>query len=164
MGQPQLAHEVVERRGGDLGVAGRPRRLEGLEVGAREQGVVVQHLLEVRDEPDRVDRVAVEAAGELVVDAAGRHVVERQLGHPQRLGAARLPVLRSRNQSAHEGGNFGAPPNPPLRSSSWPRSATSASRQQAVGESGPVALGCGRLASASVSCAACPWTSSSRSR
>ncbi len=35
--------------------------------------------------------------------------------------------MRSRNQRAHDGGNFGAPPNPPRRSSNCPRRLTSAS-------------------------------------
>ena len=56
-----------------------------MEVGARQQAVVVEHLLEVGDEPDAVDRVASEAAAELVVDAAGQHRVERL---PTHLGLA----------------------------------------------------------------------------
>ncbi len=47
-----------------------------MRVDAGELGVVVEHLLEVRDEPDRVGRVAVEAAAELVVDPAVGHRIE----------------------------------------------------------------------------------------
>ena len=39
--------------------------------------IVVQHLLEMRDQPLVVRRVAGEAAGEMVVDAALAHPVER---------------------------------------------------------------------------------------
>ncbi len=52
-----------------------------MKVHAGELGVVVEHLLEVRDEPAGIRRVAMEAAAELVVDAAGRHGVERPAGH-----------------------------------------------------------------------------------
>ena len=44
-----------------------------VRIHAREQSVVVQHLLEVRDDPVCVDGVAGEAAAELVVDAAAGH-------------------------------------------------------------------------------------------
>ena len=52
--------------------SGSPRHLQAVQVRAREQRVVVEHLLEVRDDPARVDRVAREAAADLVVDAAAR--------------------------------------------------------------------------------------------
>ena len=52
-----------------------------MQVGAGEQRVVVEHLLEVGDEPGLVDRVAGEAAADLVVDAAVGHRVERHLHH-----------------------------------------------------------------------------------
>ena len=42
-----------------------------------QQRVVVEHLLEVRDEPALVDRVAREAAAEVIVDAALADVGER---------------------------------------------------------------------------------------
>ena len=48
-----------------------------VEVGRDEQGVVVEHLLEVRDEPHGVHAVAVEPAADLVVHPAERHSVER---------------------------------------------------------------------------------------
>ena len=62
---------------------GRARR--GLGVGPQEQRVVVEHLLEVRHAPDRIDAVAGEAAAELVVDAAGGHRLERSDGHRAQL-------------------------------------------------------------------------------
>src|SRR5262245_51329583 len=48
-----------------------PPRLGGR---AQELALVVEHLLEVRDTPVPVDAVAMEAAAELVVDAAERHL------------------------------------------------------------------------------------------
>ena len=68
------------------------RHLPRREVRAREQRVVVEHLLEVRHEPDRVDRVAVEAAAELVVDAAVGHAPQRAQRHRERLLAAAAAV------------------------------------------------------------------------
>jgi hypothetical protein len=47
-----------------------------VQVGSREQRVVVEHLLEVRHGPARVDAVAREAAADLVEDAAPGHRAE----------------------------------------------------------------------------------------
>ena len=49
-----------------------------------QQGVVVQHLLEVRRQPVGIGAVAGEAAAQLVVDAAVRHPVEGDGHHPER--------------------------------------------------------------------------------
>ena len=76
-----LAQRPVERLLADAAVALVPERLPAVQVGAGEQRVVVEHLLEVGDEPGGVDRVAPEAAAELVVDAARQHCVERRLDH-----------------------------------------------------------------------------------
>ena len=43
--------------------------------------VVVQHLFKMRHQPDRIDRVAVKPAAELIVDSAARHFVERVRDH-----------------------------------------------------------------------------------
>ena len=48
-----------------------------MEVDARQQRLVVQHLLEVGHQPLAVDRVAGEPAADVVVHAARRHRVER---------------------------------------------------------------------------------------
>ncbi len=76
---PHLAQRPVERLVADPAVALVAEDLPAVQVGAGEQRVVVEHLLEVGDEPGGVDRVAGEAAAELVVDAAGRHRVESAL-------------------------------------------------------------------------------------
>ena len=78
-----------------------------------EQGVVVQHLLEVRHEPVRVGAVAREAAAELVVDAAVGHGVEGSGDHRERGLVARAAPGSEQELERHGGGNFGAPPNPP---------------------------------------------------
>ena len=70
------------------GVAGD---LERLQIGDGELALVVEHLLEVRDEPALVDRVAMEAAAELIVHAALGHLAQGQQHHVER-----FLVLRAR--------------------------------------------------------------------
>ena len=88
LGQPQLAHHVVERLLDDRAIPRLARDDERVQVGGGEQRVVVEHLLEVRHEPALVDRVAVEAAADEVVHPAGRHPVERLRHHRHRLRRA----------------------------------------------------------------------------
>ncbi len=57
--------------------AGFPSDLPRVQVGARQQDVVVQHLLEVRNSPLAIDGVAVESSADLVVDAAIGHGSQR---------------------------------------------------------------------------------------
>ena len=80
--QPQLAQHVLERLLGDAAVALLAGDHPGVEVDGREERVVVEHLLEVRDEPPPVDGVAVEAAADEVVHASRGHAVE---GLPHRV-------------------------------------------------------------------------------
>jgi hypothetical protein len=80
----QLAQQVVGGAAGDPAVPVGAGELPGVGVHAQELGVVVQHLLEVGHQPAPVGRVAVEAAAELVEDAAGGHPVHGQLGHAER--------------------------------------------------------------------------------
>ena len=61
--------------------------LEREQVHRGELGVVVEHLLEVRDGPGPVGRVAVIAAAQVVADAAAGHPVERHADHLQRVAA-----------------------------------------------------------------------------
>src|SRR5712672_3328194 len=61
----------------------------------RKQGVVVEHLLEMRDEPARVDRVARESAADLIVDSAAGHFAERIHDDLERFaGAGPFPVAK----------------------------------------------------------------------
>jgi hypothetical protein len=71
------AQHVLQRLLGDAPVALLPRHHPRVQVDRREQRVVVEHLLEVRDEPLPVDGVAVEAAADEVVHASRGHAVER---------------------------------------------------------------------------------------
>jgi hypothetical protein len=87
-----------------------------VQVGAREQRVVVEHLLEVGDEPLRVDGVTREAAADLVVDAAGCHRAQRPLGDldvaapEQELDRRRLRELRRMTEATV--GGVERPPEP----------------------------------------------------
>jgi hypothetical protein len=70
------------------------------QIGAGEQGVVVEHLLEVRHRPGRIDAVPREATADLVVDAAAGHRAQGVQGHillvpaEQELDDRRLRELR----------------------------------------------------------------------
>ncbi len=81
----QLPQHVVDRLLDHLAVARPPGDDPGVEIRGCEEGVVVQHLLEVRHEPAVVDRVAVEAAPDDVVHPPGGHAVERRRHHRERL-------------------------------------------------------------------------------
>ena len=81
VGMAHLAEQVLARLGGHPPVALAAGDLPRPGVDPRQLGVVVQHLLEVGDEPHRIGRIPVEPPTELVVHAAVRHAVERGLKH-----------------------------------------------------------------------------------
>ena len=78
LGESELTEHVPDRLLDDLAVAGALGDDPRVEVGRDEDGVVVEHLLEVRHEPAVVDGVAMEAAADHVVEAARGHPVERR--------------------------------------------------------------------------------------
>ena len=80
----QLAQHVVDGLLDDLPIALALRDDPGMEIRGGEDRVVVEHLLEVRDEPAVVHGVAMEAASDDVVEAARRHPVECRRDHRQR--------------------------------------------------------------------------------
>ena len=53
------------------------KTLEAMHVIAQQLGVVVEHLLKVRNHPALVHAVAMKSSGKLVVDAAPRHLLKR---------------------------------------------------------------------------------------
>ena len=91
-----------------------------MEVDAHEQRLVVQHLLEVGDQPLAVDGVAGEAATDVVVHPARRHRVER--GGDDGAGGLGPDDMNARSTSSRciVDGNFGACPNPPHSASNEP--------------------------------------------
>ncbi len=88
LGQRHVAQQVVERLLRDDPVPLLAGRRVRVQVGRGQQGVVVEHLLEVRHQPSAVHRVAGEAAGQYVVHPPGRHPVQRRRHHRRRLGIA----------------------------------------------------------------------------
>jgi hypothetical protein len=88
---------------GDAAGQGRSRAAPQVRVGAGEQRVVVQHLLEVRHHPARVHGVPREAAAELVVHAAPGHRLHGALRHPQRAGVAGALVVPQQELTGHRG-------------------------------------------------------------
>ena len=112
-----------------------------MEVDPGELGVVVEHLLEVRDEPDRVGRVAVEAAAELVVDPAVGHRVERpprDRERPRVAGRGRAP---EEELDRHRLGELRARrPSRRSRASNW-RSIARGRRVEQLAASGASASG-----------------------
>ena len=63
---------------GDMCVKLIAEYLVSVDVVLQQLGIVVRHLLEMRHDPTLVDRVAMKASRELVVDAALRHLRERR--------------------------------------------------------------------------------------
>src|SRR5258707_15149289 len=61
------------------------RNLIRVKVIAQEFGIVVGHFFEVRNEPALIHGVAMEAAGELAVDAAAGHFFERGFGNGEQM-------------------------------------------------------------------------------
>ena len=74
----QVAQHVLDGLGDDLAPARLIEGDGGVGVDPHQQRLVVEHLLEVRHEPLAIDRVAGEAAADVVVHPAGRHRVERR--------------------------------------------------------------------------------------
>ncbi len=85
--EPELAQRVLDRLLDDAPVTILAGHEPAVQVRRDEQRVVVEHLLEVRHEPLLVDGVAVEAAADEVVHAAGRHAVERAAREVERARA-----------------------------------------------------------------------------
>ena len=100
-------HRPFEQHPQTLVVFGGPAPAAG--VAAEQQGVVVQHLLEVRHHPAGVDAVPVEAAADLVVDAAAQPSPPGCAGRCPARRVRRSPAAR---RSARGAGNFGRPAEP----------------------------------------------------
>ena len=89
-GGREVAQDPIQGLGGDDEIVAPAAVLPGMEVGPGEEGLVGQHLLEVRHQPAGVGRVPAEAAHDVVVDAARGHGVESAVGHV----ACGAPLLR----------------------------------------------------------------------
>ena len=94
-----VAHEPSHDVAGNVRVAPLARHARRVRVEREERPVVVEHFLEVRNGPLGVDRVAAEAASELIVNAAVGHVVE---GHAHDAKERLVAVARERAQAEVE--------------------------------------------------------------
>ena len=112
-GKTQLTEHVVEGLLDDTAVARFAGHDPGVEVRRGEQRVVVEHLLEVRHEPGLVDRVAVEAASDEVVHAAGGHRVERRDDHRQRVLVPAADASAAGTRASRRAGTWERSPTRP---------------------------------------------------
>jgi hypothetical protein len=69
-----------------------PRGLPAFQIGEGQKRVVVEHLLEVRDQPVRIGGVAVKATTDLVVNASRRHPLEGERRQLESFGVARAAM------------------------------------------------------------------------
>ena len=97
----QLARDELQGLLRHLAVARLTGQLPRMDVDARELRVVVEHLLEVRHEPDRVRGITCEATAQVVVDAARGHRIERPARHCQRPGITVLDVQAEQELDRH---------------------------------------------------------------
>ncbi len=91
---PQITQQKRCGLPGDPLRQGRSGRPPQMQIHPQQLGVVVEHLLEVRDGPGGVHAVAGEAARKLVVDPAASHPLARGHDHTQTRavpGARRVP-------------------------------------------------------------------------
>ena len=83
LGMGHVAQDIAENVAHHFGVPRVAADEVGIQIELRELRVVVEHFLEVRHEPVRVHGVTREAAAELIVDAARRHLVASMQNHPR---------------------------------------------------------------------------------
>ena len=84
VGRDHLAQDVVAHALRHAAIVRARRELPRMGVERGEQGVVVEHLLEVGDKPEGVGGVAMKPAAYLVVNPARRHFGHGELRHLQR--------------------------------------------------------------------------------
>ena len=105
----QLAQHIAERLAEHLQKARVAVDLPGVQVDAGDEGLVVEHLLEMGHGPVLVDRVARETTPEMVVDASRRHRLQGELHHLERSRRARADVVSHQQVQQQWLGE----PNPP---------------------------------------------------
>ena len=102
-GVGHLARDVLQRVLRDFAKNGSPDDLRRFEVREHELRLVVEHLLEVRHAPVAVDRIAMEAAADVIAHAAERHRAQRRAAPcraPRRRRCARARAAGTAARSA----------------------------------------------------------------
>ncbi len=84
-----LAQDVVQGFTGDAAIGLVAGDLVGLDIHVGEQRIVVEHLLEMGDQPPFVGGVSGKPAADLIVDAACGHGAQRGLDHGQGMAILR---------------------------------------------------------------------------
>src|SRR4051794_37791162 len=79
-----VAKDVIEDAASSACILLVTINLDSLEIRGCDLRLVVEHLLEVRNEPALIHGVAMEASGELVVDAALCHLAQSEEHHIRR--------------------------------------------------------------------------------
>ncbi len=93
-----LAHDVLKRVRRHVQKEPVARHLRALDVREHELRLVVEHLLEMRHPPRRVDRIAMKAAADVVAHAAECHRAERPQHHVAGEGVSCPRVLAQQEQ------------------------------------------------------------------
>ena len=88
-----LTKHKIENVARGVGIEAVVRDLVGLGVNDGKLRLVVEHLLEMRDEPRCTCRVAVKTATKLIVDAAALHRTQRVQGHVERVALTGASVI-----------------------------------------------------------------------
>ena len=131
LGPAHLAQRPVERVAADLPQARLAGELQAVQVGAREQRVVVEHLLEVRHRPGRVDAVAAKPPPSwswMPPPAIARSVRKRHRRCSPRAAAG--------TRSPRPGGTSARRPKPPLTGSNSRRAGSRRPSSSALCSSG----------------------------
>ncbi len=89
-------------------------QLEGLKKAQRHQGLVVEHLLEVGEQPLLVRGVAVKPEAHVVPDPAQAHGAEGAVDHLERPGLARARMVPQQEVKPVRGGELGRLLEPPV--------------------------------------------------
>ena len=77
--------EIIQNPSCHLSKCAVPSQGKCVQVSAGQLGIVVQHLLKMRDVPVLINAVSMEAAADLIVHAARCHLLQSECCHLQRL-------------------------------------------------------------------------------
>ena len=76
-----LPENIIKHFRRDLAIGGLLGHLIGFQIGPGQEGIVVEHLLEMRNQPTLVGRVPREPSSDMIVESPGRHRIKRACDH-----------------------------------------------------------------------------------